>query len=41
MLIPEHLRDRHVNAFTSLLLTGQPRILGRSIPSPRCTATVG
>ncbi|MFH8369824.1 SpoIIE family protein phosphatase [Streptomyces sp. NPDC018031] len=33
-LIPEHLRDRHIKAFTSLLLTGQPRILGRSVPLP-------
>ncbi|MGW4568168.1 SpoIIE family protein phosphatase [Streptomyces sp. NPDC004561] len=33
-LIPEHLRQRHVAAFTSLLLTGQPRILGRSLPLP-------
>ncbi|WP_238782884.1 SpoIIE family protein phosphatase [Streptomyces monomycini] len=34
VLIPEHLRDRHVTAFTRLLLTGQPRILGRSVPLP-------
>ncbi|MFD8376693.1 SpoIIE family protein phosphatase [Streptomyces sp. NPDC059688] len=34
VLIPEHLRDRHAAAFGSLLLTGQPRILGRSIPLP-------
>ncbi|MGI5350712.1 SpoIIE family protein phosphatase [Streptomyces sp. CA-250714] len=34
VLIPEHLRKRHVSAFTSLLLTGQPRILGRSVPLP-------
>ncbi|MFI8996918.1 SpoIIE family protein phosphatase [Streptomyces sp. NPDC053542] len=33
-LIPEHLRERHVAAFDSLLLTGQPRILGRSVPVP-------
>ncbi|MET8718861.1 SpoIIE family protein phosphatase [Streptomyces misionensis] len=33
-LIPEHLRERHVSAFTSLLLTGEPRILGRSVPLP-------
>ncbi|MEU9440505.1 SpoIIE family protein phosphatase [Streptomyces sp. NPDC048304] len=33
-LIPEHLRKRHVAAFTSLLLTGESRILGRSIPVP-------
>lgn len=34
VLIPEHLRDRHVAAFTSLLLTGRPRILGRAVPLP-------
>ncbi|MHC3474876.1 SpoIIE family protein phosphatase [Streptomyces sp. 7R007] len=34
VLIPEHLRTRHVAAFTSLLLTGESRILGRSIPVP-------
>ncbi|MCX4618022.1 SpoIIE family protein phosphatase [Streptomyces albogriseolus] len=33
-LMPEHLRQRHTGAFTSLLLTGQPRILGRSVPLP-------
>ncbi|MFC9277789.1 SpoIIE family protein phosphatase [Streptomyces collinus] len=33
-LIPGHLRKRHTAAFTSLLLTGEPRILGRSIPVP-------
>ncbi|GAA4894861.1 SpoIIE family protein phosphatase [Streptomyces coeruleoprunus] len=33
-LIPEHLRKRHLVTFTSLLLTGQPRILGRSVPLP-------
>ncbi|TWV57068.1 SpoIIE family protein phosphatase [Streptomyces misionensis] len=33
-LIPEHLRERHVAGFNSLLLTGEPRILGRSIPLP-------
>ncbi|MFF6994898.1 SpoIIE family protein phosphatase [Streptomyces sp. NPDC008313] len=33
-LMPEHLRDRHVTAFTSLLLTGEPHILGRSVPLP-------
>ncbi|MFF8811886.1 SpoIIE family protein phosphatase [Streptomyces pactum] len=33
-LIPEHLRKRHRSAFTSLLLTGTPRILGRSVPLP-------
>ncbi|MBO8193471.1 SpoIIE family protein phosphatase [Streptomyces oryzae] len=34
VLIPEHLKNRHVAAFTSLLLTGEPRILGRSVPLP-------
>ncbi|GAA2909384.1 SpoIIE family protein phosphatase [Streptomyces mexicanus] len=34
VLMPEHLRRRHTSAFTSLLLTGEPRILGRSIPVP-------
>ncbi|MFD0902206.1 SpoIIE family protein phosphatase [Actinomadura sediminis] len=34
VLIPEHLRDRHIAAFTSLLLTGRPRILGRPVPLP-------
>nr|BFD96405.1 SpoIIE family protein phosphatase [Kitasatospora sp. Xyl93] len=34
VMIPEHLRGRHEAAFTSLLLTGQPRILGRSVPLP-------
>ncbi|HEY9440529.1 MAG TPA: ATP-binding protein, partial [Streptomyces sp.] len=34
MLIPEHLRRRHLEAFASLLLTGVPRILGRSVPLP-------
>ncbi|MEV5548772.1 SpoIIE family protein phosphatase [Streptomyces sp. NPDC052309] len=34
VLMPEHLRKRHVAAFTSLLLTGESRILGRSIPVP-------
>ncbi|MFB7599337.1 SpoIIE family protein phosphatase [Streptomyces sp. NPDC056160] len=34
MLMPEHLRRRHTGSFTSLLLTGQPRILGRSVPLP-------
>ncbi|WP_262402899.1 ATP-binding protein [Actinomadura sp. CNU-125] len=34
MLVPEHLRERHVAAFTSLLLTGRPRILGRAVPLP-------
>ncbi|GAA3181286.1 SpoIIE family protein phosphatase [Streptomyces virens] len=33
-LIPEHLRRRHIAAFTSLLLSGRPRILGRSVPLP-------
>jgi PAS domain S-box-containing protein len=33
-LIPEHLRQRHTAAFASLLLTGRPRILGRSVPLP-------
>ncbi|MFD3731313.1 SpoIIE family protein phosphatase [Streptomyces sp. NPDC058632] len=33
-LIPEHLRRRHTVAFTSLLLNGRPRILGRSLPLP-------
>ncbi|GGW95156.1 hypothetical protein GCM10010297_16110 [Streptomyces malachitofuscus] len=33
-LVPEHLRRRHIAAFTSLLLSGQPRILGRSVPLP-------
>ncbi|CAL9645814.1 SpoIIE family protein phosphatase [Streptomyces sp. enrichment culture] len=33
-LIPQHLRSRHLAAFTSLLLSGQPRILGRSVPLP-------
>ncbi|MFJ8542513.1 ATP-binding protein [Streptomyces sp. NPDC093586] len=33
-IIPEHLRDRHVAAFTSLLLTGQPHILGRPVTVP-------
>ncbi|MGI5321146.1 SpoIIE family protein phosphatase [Actinomadura nitritigenes] len=34
VLIPEHLRERHLAAFTSLLLTGRPRILGRPVPLP-------
>ncbi|NYV76317.1 SpoIIE family protein phosphatase, partial [Streptomyces sp. UH6] len=33
-LIPDHLRERHLAAFHSLLLTGQPRILGRAVPLP-------
>lgn len=33
-LIPEHLRRRHLAAFSSLLLTGEARILGRSVPLP-------
>ncbi|GHE89804.1 hypothetical protein GCM10014715_52920 [Streptomyces spiralis] len=31
VLIPEHLRERHIAAFTTLLLTGEPRILGRPV----------
>ncbi|PWJ03266.1 hypothetical protein DKG34_33970 [Streptomyces sp. NWU49] len=34
MIIPEHLRERHVAAFTSLLLTGQAYILGRQVTMP-------
>jgi PAS domain S-box-containing protein len=34
VLMPEHLRARHVAAFSSLLLTGESRILGRSVPVP-------
>ncbi|MCK7622810.1 SpoIIE family protein phosphatase [Streptomyces sp. RS10V-4] len=34
VLIPEHLRERHTAAYTSLMLTGQPRILGRPVPVP-------
>ncbi|MFD5451063.1 MULTISPECIES: SpoIIE family protein phosphatase [unclassified Streptomyces] len=33
-LIPEHLRERHTAAFTSMLLTGRTRIVGRSVPLP-------
>ncbi|MGC9382720.1 SpoIIE family protein phosphatase [Streptomyces sp. MH13] len=33
-LIPEHLRRRHTAAFTSMLLTGRTRIVGRSVPLP-------
>ncbi|MFE5209487.1 SpoIIE family protein phosphatase [Streptomyces sp. NPDC056600] len=33
-IIPEHLRQRHKEAFTSLLFTGRARILGRSVPLP-------
>ncbi|MEU9576899.1 SpoIIE family protein phosphatase [Streptomyces chilikensis] len=33
-LIPDHLRHRHRAAFSSLLLTGRPRILGRAVPLP-------
>ncbi|WP_217141640.1 SpoIIE family protein phosphatase [Streptomyces sp. AC627_RSS907] len=33
-LIPEHLRGRHTAAFSSLLLTGRARIVGRSVPLP-------
>ncbi|OKH98961.1 PAS domain S-box protein [Streptomyces sp. CB02923] len=34
VLIPEHLRERHVTAFSRLQLTGRPHILGRSVPLP-------
>jgi PAS domain S-box-containing protein len=34
VLIPEHLRERHTAAFTSMLLTGRTRIVGRSVPLP-------
>jgi PAS domain S-box-containing protein len=34
VLMPEHLRKRHVTAFTALLLSGHPHILGRSVPLP-------
>ncbi len=34
VLIPEHLRERHMAAFTRLLRSGQPHILGRSVPLP-------
>jgi PAS domain S-box-containing protein len=33
-IIPEHLRERHVVSFTSLLLTGDSRILGRPVSVP-------
>lgn len=33
-IIPEHLRESHIDAFTSLLLTGQSRILGRLLTLP-------
>ncbi|MFF7857909.1 SpoIIE family protein phosphatase [Streptomyces sp. NPDC007904] len=33
-LVPEHLRRRHLAAFSALLLSGDPRILGRSVPLP-------
>ncbi|XKK61673.1 SpoIIE family protein phosphatase [Streptomyces sp. ARC32] len=33
-LVPEHLRARHTAAFTSMLLTGRTRIVGRSVPLP-------
>ncbi|MGW0819497.1 SpoIIE family protein phosphatase [Streptomyces viridiviolaceus] len=33
-LIPEHLRRRHSAAFSSMLLTGRTRIVGRSVPLP-------
>ncbi|MER6980508.1 PAS domain-containing protein, partial [Streptomyces carpinensis] len=31
VLIPEDMRDRHIAAFTSLLLTGESRTLGRPV----------
>ncbi|MFD7706671.1 SpoIIE family protein phosphatase [Streptomyces sp. NPDC059785] len=34
VLMPKHLHQRHVVAFSSLLLTGEARILGRSVPVP-------
>lgn len=34
VLIPQHLWGRHLAAFGSLLLTGMPRIMGRSVPLP-------
>ncbi|MFD0545250.1 PAS domain S-box protein [Streptomyces mexicanus] len=34
VIVPEHLRERHVAAFTSLLLTGQSHILGRPVTVP-------
>ncbi|MGW5326981.1 PAS domain-containing protein [Streptomyces sp. NPDC004014] len=33
-IIPEHLRERHIAAFTSLLLTGEPHILGCPVTMP-------
>ncbi|MER6321868.1 SpoIIE family protein phosphatase [Streptomyces coelicoflavus] len=33
-LVPEHLRERHTAAFTSMLLTGRTHIVGRSVPLP-------
>ncbi|MET8248717.1 PAS domain-containing protein [Streptomyces sp. NPDC005202] len=33
-IIPEHLRERHVASFTSPLLTGHSRILGRPVSVP-------
>ncbi|GAA2561892.1 MULTISPECIES: SpoIIE family protein phosphatase [Streptomyces] len=33
-LVPEHLRKRHLAGFFSLLLSGESRILGRSVPLP-------
>ncbi|MFI2641907.1 ATP-binding protein [Streptomyces sp. NPDC018610] len=34
VIVPEHLRERHIAAFTSLLLTGQAHILGRRVTMP-------
>lgn len=34
VIIPEELREAHIAAFTSLLLTGKPRILGRTVTMP-------
>ncbi|CAL9342341.1 hypothetical protein SUDANB176_00296 [Streptomyces sp. enrichment culture] len=33
-IIPEHLRERHIAGFTSLLLTGESHILGRPVAMP-------
>ncbi|MGW4439992.1 PAS domain S-box protein [Streptomyces sp. NPDC004596] len=33
-IIPEHLRERHIAAFMSLLLTGEPHILGCPVTVP-------
>ncbi|WP_246212261.1 SpoIIE family protein phosphatase [Streptomyces abyssomicinicus] len=33
-IVPEHLRQRYLEAFTSLLTTGRSHILGRSVPLP-------